>query len=394
MVGLGTLVLAVIAGGASLFMAWTIGAGSSGSTPFAPAVGAHALPTMRAAFLVGIFAFIGAVMQGTSVAEAMAAGMIRGVSLTPLAIVVALSVAAGLVVVGIFTGYPIATSFTATGAVIGVGLGLGGIPAWTKYQQIGLLWLLTPILGGGTAYITTRLLQTELLPDRYSIPTLGGVVSVIIVNIQFPFLGTSPEGESVVSWFAAHISISPRAEIVIISLIFALLAMTLVRRDLQQDAIAAQRRFLFLLGVIVAFSAGGSQVGLAIGPILPLYDSLAIPAVAVLIGGGLGLLVGAWMGAPRMIKAISQDYAALGPRRAIAALIPSFAIAQVAILYGIPMSFNEIVVSAVVGSGFAAGQARVSQGKLLYTTVAWIGSFTLSILLSYLILRVLRFMPP
>ncbi|WP_458208605.1 anion permease [Haladaptatus sp. NG-SE-30] len=387
MVSVGTLILAVIAGGAGLFMAWTIGAGSSGSTPFAPAVGAQALSTMRAAFLVGIFAFIGAVMQGTSVAEAMAAGMIRGVKLTPTAIVVALFVAAGLVVVGIFTGYPIATSFTATGAVIGVGLGLGGNPAWSKYQQISLLWLLTPLLGGGTAYITTRLLQKETILDGYSIPILGGIVSAIIVNIQFPFLGTAPEGESIVCLLAASISISPVAERLTFTFGLSLISMSFIIRDFQRDVLAAQRRFLFLLGAIVAFSAGGSQVGLAIGPILPFYNSLAIPAVAVLLGGGFGLLIGSWMGAPRMIKAISRDYAALGPRRAIAALMPSFAIAQVAIHYGIPMSFNEIVVSAVIGSGFAAGQARVSRGKLLYTAVAWFCSFTLSIVVSYVLLR-------
>jgi PiT family inorganic phosphate transporter len=56
------LLLSVVAGLASLFMAWTIGAGSAGSTPFAPAVGARAIPVMRAAFLVGILAFAGAIV--------------------------------------------------------------------------------------------------------------------------------------------------------------------------------------------------------------------------------------------------------------------------------------------------------------------------------------------
>ena len=158
---------------------------------------------------------------------------------------------------------------------------------------------------------------------------------------------------------------------------------------LRADSANTQRKFLLILGAIVAFSAGGSQVGLAIGPVLPLYTSLAIPAVAVLFGGGLGLLLGSWMGAPRMIKAISQDYAALGPRRAMAALIPSFAIAQVAILYGIPMSFNEIVVSAVIGSGFAVGEARVNREKLIYTALAWVGSLVLSLVVSYAVFSIL-----
>lgn len=384
MVTSATLILAALAGVASLFMAWTIGAGSSGSTPFAPAVSAQALSTMRAAFLVGLFAFLGAVIQGTSVAEAMAAGLIRNVSLTPIAVVIALFVAAGLVAVGVFTGYPIATSFTATGAVIGVGLALGGGPAWEKYQQIGALWLLTPLLGGGAAYLTTRLLQRETIPNEYSIPILGGIIAGIIVNVPFTFLGSSSEGASIVGWLAEQVSLVPLLEVSLFSAVFIVLSMGWLFFALREDSADAQRKFLFMLGVIVAFSAGGSQVGLAIGPVLPLYTSLEVPAVAVLFGGGLGLLLGSWMGAPRMIKAISQDYAALGPRRAIAALIPSFAIAQVAILYGIPMSFNEIVVSAVIGSGFAAGEARVNRSKLVYTAVAWVGSLILSLVVSYL----------
>jgi PiT family inorganic phosphate transporter len=138
-----------------------------------------------------------------------------------------------------------------------------------------------------------------------------------------------------------------------------------------------------VLGGLVAFSAGGSQVGLAIGPLLPLVDPFDVPLIAVLIGGGLGLLIGSWTGAPRMIKAISQDYSSLGPRRSIAALIPSFAIAQTAVFFGIPVSFNEVIVSAIVGSGYAAGQSAVSREKMAKTVLAWIGSLVLALALGY-----------
>jgi len=139
------------------------------------------------------------------------------------------------------------------------------------------------------------------------------------------------------------------------------------------------------LGALVAFSAGGSQVGLALGPLLPLFDttSVEIPLIALLFGGGVGLLLGSWTAAPRMIKAIAQDYSSLGPRRSIAALIPSFAIAQTAILLGVPISFNEIIVSAVVGAGAAAGTGGVSRGKMGYTVLAWVGSLLVASVLSF-----------
>lgn len=77
-----------------------------------------------------------------------------------------------------------------------------------------------------------------------------------------------------------------------------------------------------------------------------------------------------------MIKALTQDYSSLGPRRSIAARIPSFAVAQAAILLGISVSFDEIMVSAIVGSGAAAGNAGISRRKVLFTIAPWAGSLT------------------
>jgi len=153
---------------------------------------------------------------------------------------------------------------------------------------------------------------------------------------------------------------------------------------MRRGTVAAERHFLLALGALVAFSAGGSQVGLAVGPLVPLAGDVGLSLTALLVGGGVGLLVGAWTGATRMIKALSQDYSSLGPRRSIAALIPSFGIAQVAILYGIPVSFNQIVVSAIVGSGYAVGTSGVSGRKMGLTVLAWLLSLSGAFVISYL----------
>ena len=64
MIGVETLATFGIAAAASLFMSWAIGAGSSGSTPFAPAVGANAISVPRAGLIVGVLGFPGAVLPG------------------------------------------------------------------------------------------------------------------------------------------------------------------------------------------------------------------------------------------------------------------------------------------------------------------------------------------
>ncbi|MFH5800413.1 anion permease [Haladaptatus sp. CMAA 1911] len=383
----GQLLLLIVASGASFVMAWTIGAGSSGSTPFAPAVGARAISVMRAGFIVGILGIAGAVLQGANVADAVGTGLVGGVSLTAPAATVLLLLAAGLVVIGIFTGYPIATAFTVTGAVIGVGLALGGTPVWSAYIEIATLWVLIPFVGGGIAYLTARLLRHENIPERSSIPVLGGIVGLVLANIPFTLLGSAPGGTSIAATIAMRIPVTPAIGTVVVSVLFVLFLAGLLRWDLNSDVEEAQQHFLLALGGLVAFSAGGSQVGLAVGPLLAAFNgaslSITMPLLALLIFGGIGLLAGSWMGAPRMIKAIAQDYSSLGPRRSIAALIPSFAIAQTAVLFGIPVSFNEVIVSAVVGSGFVVGGAGMSTQKMLYTVLAWLGSLVLAIGLGY-----------
>ncbi|MFW6003327.1 MAG: anion permease [Halanaeroarchaeum sp.] len=375
----------VVAASASLFMAWAIGAGSSGSTPFAPAVGANAISVMRAGFYVGVLGFAGAVLQGANVSEAIGAELIHNVSLSPLAATVALITGATLVAIGVFAGYPIATAFTVTGAVVGVGLAMGGDPAWGKYRQILALWVATPVVGGGVAFATARLLRGTTR-DRLTIPALAGVVGLVLANVRFALLGPPNADRSIASAIANTLVGGAPVVEAVAGLGFALVVAALVRWDVGRGVAAAQRRFLVAIGSLVAFSAGGSQVGLAVGPLLPLLGE-TVRIEFVLVGGGIGLLAGSWTGAPRMIKAVAQDYSSLGPNRSIAALIPAFVIAQVAVFFGIPVSFNEIIVSAIVGSGLAVGSGGVSRSKMGYTVLAWAGSLALSLVVGYGVYR-------
>jgi PiT family inorganic phosphate transporter len=307
--------------------------------------------------------------------------LISGVSLTATAATVGLLTAAALVALGVFAGYPIATAFTVTGAVVGVGLAMGGAPAWDKYLEIATLWVLTPFVGGGIAYGTAVTLRDERVPEERAVPVLAGLVGLLVATIDFALLGPQGEARSLSAVAGAELAGAVGAGVAqaASAAAFAVVVTGVVAYDVHRDLAAGQQRFLLALGGLVAFSAGGSQVGLAIGPLVPLLDRVALPLPALLVGGGLGLLAGSWTGAPRMIKALAQDYSSLGPRRSIAAMIPAFAIAQTAVAFGIPVSFNEIIVSAIVGSGYAAESGGVSGRKMAFTVLAWVGSLAVAL---------------
>ena len=381
---LAAIALFLVAGLASLFMAWVIGAGSSGATPFAPAVGANAIPTMQAAFIVGLLGFAGAITQGANVSATVGSGLIGGVEIPAVGVIVILLVGAGLMAIGIRTGYPIATAFTVTGAVVGVGLAIGGAPAWATYQQVGAVWVLTPIVGGGIAYGIASVLPRPDAPETVTVPVLTAIVGVVLANVEFAFLGPGGTMGSLTGAVGRQIG-SGLGTTVGVSVAVAVGIAALVRWDIGRDEAGGLRHVLLVLGSLVAFSAGGSQVGLAVGPLLPLFSTVgALSPAIILAGGGVGILAGSWLGAPRMIKSLAQDYSDLGPRRSIAALVPAFLIAQVAVLLGVPVSFNEIIVSGIVGGGAAVGgSSAVDPRKLLVTVGAWAGSLGLSFVVGY-----------
>lgn len=379
---------------ACLFMAWSLGANSN-SPPFAPAIGANAVSTLRAAFLIGILAAAGAVTQGGSISETVGAELIRGVAITPLAATTGLLVAATFMSFGVYSGYPVPAAFATTGAMVGVGLSLGGDPAFGTYRRIVTFWLFVPPSSGGIAFLTAKLLRRDDIPETVGVPVLAAVVAGILANIRLGVIPHPDRSQGSVAELVSHALGSPTVlgvdpSVVGATVVFAALGFQFIRRKVVASVERGIRSFLLVLGAIVAFSSGGSQVGLATGPLEALYGTeLGLPSVVLLVIGASGILAGAWMGAPRLLQATSREYAQLGVRRSIAALVPGFVIAQTAIALGIPISFNNIIISGVIGGGLAAGSAGVSRRKIGVTVLFWVLTLVTSIGIGFGLYRLL-----
>jgi phosphate/sulfate permease len=394
MTGLLFWVLVVLATGTSLVTAWALGANSN-SPPFAPAIGANAISTMQAAFLIGILAALGALTQGGSISETVGAGLIDGVAITSLAATAGLLTATAFMGFGIYSGYPVPAAFATTGAMVGVGLSLGGDPAFDTYRRIATFWVLVPPVSGGLAYLTATLLRRDDVPDTVSIPSLAGLVGAIVANVQLSVI-PSPSGaaqNSIAGFVAQTVALHPVAGVDLVAvattLAVALMSFQAIRAQTLASVDRGVKTFLVVLGSVVAFSSGGSQVGLATGPLENLYGTeLGLPGFVLLGVGAVGILGGAWMGAPRLLQATSREYAQLGIRRSIAALVPGFVIAQVAIALGIPISFNNIIISGVIGGGLAGGSAGVSRRKIGITLSFWILTLVTSIGVGFGVYRV------
>ncbi len=387
------LSFAVLVGAAivtCLFMAWVLGANSN-SPPFAPAIGANAISTMQAAFVIGLLAAAGALMQGGSISETVGADLIDGVTITPLAATTGLLTAATFMAIGIYTRYPIPAAFATTGAMVGVGLSLGGDPAIATYRRLAIFWALVPVMSGGLAYATATILRRDDVPETVGVPLLAGVVGAILANVRLGVIPDPTADQGTLAGFVSRLvgggpTLAAGVDLgtLAVTVGAGVLAFYWVRERVRVSVEGGIRSFLLVLGGIVAFSSGGSQVGLATGPLENLFRTeLGLPGILLLAIGATGILAGAWMGAPRLLQATSREYAQLGVRRSIAALVPGFIIAQLAIALGIPISLNNIVLSGVIGGGLAGGSAGVSRRKIAVTIGFWLVTLASSVVVSY-----------
>jgi len=398
------LLLVAIALVAALFMSWTIGANSN-SPPLAPAVGADALPVMRAALLVGVFAALGAILQGGSISETIGRDLILGAQITPLAAAAALLTAATFISLGVFKGYPIPSAFTVTGSVVGVGLALGGSLAIEEYVRILSFWFAIIVAEVVLGFAIATALRDRRIPESASIPLVAGLVGFAIANIQLSVIPAAGAGEqgTLARYLAAASGLTTPLSVgsytltmAGVSFSFGLIAFALVWLSLRGSPEVGMRRFLIVLGLIVTFTSGGTQVGLATGPLETVFDNtLDFPTIYLLLLGGAGILVGAWTGAPRLIQAVSREYATLGPRRSIAALVPAFLTAQLAIVLGIPISFNKVMISSIIGAGLAerSGSGGFSPQKTGYTVGSWVGSMAGAGAVSFVLYQLLSMIP-
>ncbi len=381
--------LVVLATATGLATAWALGANSN-SPPFAPAIGANAISTMRAAFLIGILAALGALAQGGSISETVGAGLINGVAITSLAATAGLLTATAFMAFGVYTGYPVPAAFATTGAMVGVGLSLGGTPAFDTYRRIATFWVLVPPVSGGLAYLTATVLRRDDIPETVGVPLLAAVVGGIVANIRLSVIPDPAGGDQgSLAGFVGSVVETPSVlgtelDVLFVTLVAAAVSFRFIQHRTEESVDRGVRTFLVLLGSVVAFSSGGSQVGLATGPLENLYRAeLGLPGIALLAVGATGILGGAWMGAPRLLQATSREYAQLGVRRSIAALVPGFIIAQAAIALGIPISFNNIIISGVIGGGLAGGSAGVSRRKIGVTLLFWVLTLVASVAVGF-----------
>ncbi|MCA9581539.1 MAG: inorganic phosphate transporter, partial [Myxococcales bacterium] len=186
-----TLIMA-IAALSGFYMAWNIGANDVANA-MGTSVGSGALTLRGAIIVAAIFEFGGALLVGGSVTSTIKNGIVDMSYFVGEAEEFALGMTCCLLAAALWLnlaswrGWPVSTTHSIVGAVVGFGIVGGGFAAvqWGKMGVIAASWVVSPLLGGLVAFTLFRILQKTVLDTEAPVKALRIMGPFMIAPIFF-----------------------------------------------------------------------------------------------------------------------------------------------------------------------------------------------------------------
>jgi PiT family inorganic phosphate transporter len=154
---------------AGFYLAWNMGANDVANA-MGTSVGSGALTLRRAVLIAAVLEFSGAFFFGSHVSKTMQSGIINPEVFASDPKILVYGMLASLVSAGIwlqiasYYGWPVSTTHSIVGSLIGFGIVVGGYRAvyWKEVGFIVSSWILSPILGGILGYYLFNLIRNKI----------------------------------------------------------------------------------------------------------------------------------------------------------------------------------------------------------------------------------------
>jgi len=391
------LILACLFG---VFMAWGVGANDVANA-MGTSVGSGALTVRQAIIIAMIFEFAGAYLAGGEVTSTIRKGIIDpGIFAdTPHLLVYgmlsALLAAGTWLLVASMLGWPVSTTHSIVGAIVGfaaVGISVDAV-AWGKVGTIVMSWVVSPVLAGTISFGLFRSVQWLILnkQDPFAeakrfVPAymflVGFLISMVTIlkGLKHVFKDsgfTLSFGESIMIAVAMGIFVA------LVGNYF----LGRIKRDDSSDAdnryASVERVFAVLMvftACAMAFAHGSNDVANAVGPMAAVISVINTGSVAaksvmpawVLLLGGAGIVVGLATYGVKVMATIGKKITELTPSRGFAAELGAAATVVLASGTGLPISTTHTLVGAVLGVGMARGIGALNLRVIGTIFMSWV----------------------
>ncbi|MBS0621943.1 MAG: inorganic phosphate transporter [Verrucomicrobia bacterium] len=428
------LILAILLG---FYVAWNIGANDVANA-MGTSVGSGALTLKRAVLLAAVLELAGAFLLGSHVSETIEGGIVNADAFATEPRLYIYGMLAALFAAGVwlqiatFCGWPVSTTHSIVGALVGFGWVVAGSEAiyWGDTLFIFSSWIISPLLGGALAFIIFNLIRRKIFYSLEPIKaakrltpwfTFSVFTSLALVlcyggmsdlNIFFGF------------WAAMGLSLAVGALAMLVSALLVARVpsplhrapkieepqshfrpLTMARTNRPYELLEAENRtveriFVYLQIVsacFMAFAHGANDVANAIGPLSAVVlflstgiinSNLPMPPWLLAIGG-IGIVIGLATWGWRVIKTVGKRITELTPTRGFSAEFAAALTILIASRLGLPVSTTHTLVGAVFGVGLARGISAINLNVIRDILVSWIVTVPAGALLAILFYHVL-----
>ncbi|QRV16942.1 inorganic phosphate transporter [Haloterrigena salifodinae] len=300
----------------AVFVGYNIGGATTGPA-FGPAVGADAISKTTAGVLMTVFFFVGAWTIGRRVVETLGGDLVYDPGVFTLEASVGVLFFIGVALfIGNFFGVPASTSMTAVGSIAGLGLAAGELN-WAVMGEIAIWWIVSPFIG----------FWVSLIIGRYFYSSLNRKLAM--ERSTGPLLRIDRSG---------RVPIPTPSD-------------TTNRRELGGVAM------VIVIGCLMAFSSGTSNIANAIAPLVGSGELEMNPAILI---GCVAVGIGTVTIARRTLETMGNELTELPLTAAIVTATVSASLVIFLSAIGIPASFVIIATMCIIGLGWGRATRPVT----------------------------------
>jgi PiT family inorganic phosphate transporter len=403
---------------ACIYMACNIGANDVANA-MGTSVGSKALTFKQAIMIAAVAEFIGAFFVGGHVSDTIRKGMLDPTVFEAVpyhlvyGMISALIAAALWLHIASYLGWPVSTTHSIVGGVVGFGVIAGGMDVinWGKVGQVVLSWVVSPVMGGIVAFLVFKFIsknvfskRTPLAYAKNLLPYMVFFVFVILTNAMV-YKGLKN----------LHLDLS-FTQALVISLMVGSLAFVVTKFlatkipynaswDLQKQFNETENVFKYLqilTAFYVAFAHGSNDVANAVGPLAAVvailkdghvHMKVVMPTWILGMGGGF-IVFGLLIWGAKVMATIGEKITELTPSRGFAATFGAATVVLICSKMGLPISTTHTLVGSVIGVGLARGLPTLNLDIIKMIAISWISTIPFTAIISMLSYKIfLVFLP-
>ena len=379
-----------------LFMAWGIGANDVANA-MATSVGSKALTIKQAILVAAVFEFAGAFLAGGQVTSTIRKGIIDASAvegnpeLLVYGMLAALLAAAVWLLIASRKGWPVSTTHSIVGAIVGfaiVGIGVESVH-WSKVGTIAASWIVSPMLSGVLAFFIFMSVQKLILGTDDPLKNALKYVPIYIFAVGFILaLVTLLKG---LKHIGLDLSTGESVMVAVgsgfVTMFIGIAAIKRIKIDPDADANFRFTNVEKIFGILMIFTAcgmafahGSNDVANAVGPVAAIVSIVKTGTVTqssplatwILLLGAVGIVLGLATYGWRVIRTVGKNITELTPSRGFAAELAAASTVVIASGTGIPISTTHTLVGAILGVGIARGIGALNLRVVRNIMLSWV----------------------